>query len=72
MTIFGKKPSEIRKAIVAVATAVLVLAVALPVAGVPAVVTAVVVAVTGVATGVVTYLSKPNVAAVIDSADNLK
>ena len=71
MTFFGKKPSEIRKAIVAVCAAVLTLAVALPVAGLPVGVVAVITGAVAIVTGVSTYLSQPNVAAVIDSADNL-
>lgn len=69
MRIFGHKPSEIRKAIAAVCSATLILLVALPIVGLPAGVTAAVAVVTGFLTGVGVYLSKPNVAAVIDGLD---
>lgn len=71
MMILGHKPSEIRKAIAAFSAALLVLVVALPIAGMPAGVVAVAGTITAVLVGVSTYLSKPNVAAIIDSADNI-
>lgn len=69
MRILGRKPSEIRKAIAGFCSATLVLLVALPVAGLPVGVAAAIAAGTGFLTGVGVYLSKPNVAAVIDSLD---
>ena len=71
MKIFGHKPSEIRKALVAFTAALLVLLVALPLAGLPAAIVALVTGATAFLVGLSTYLSKPNVAAVIDSADHL-
>ena len=71
MMILGHKPSEIRKAIAGFSAALIVLLVALPLTGLPAGVVAAVTAVTAVAVAVTTYLSKPNVAAIIDSADNI-
>lgn len=71
MKILGKKPSEIRKAIAAATSALVVLLVALPIAGLPIVVAGAVAGVTAVLVAVTTFVSKPNVAAVIDSADNL-
>ncbi|QFG10261.1 membrane protein [Mycobacterium phage DyoEdafos] len=71
MKIFGHKPSEIRKALMGFASALLVLLIALPVAGLPVAVSAAVAGVVSFLVGVSVYLSKPNVAAVIDAADNL-
>jgi hypothetical protein len=71
MKIFGRKPSEIRKAIVAFTVPLVVLLIALPVAGLPAAVAAVVATVVSVATGASVYLSKPNVEAIIDNLDNV-
>lgn len=71
VSVFGRKPSEARKAVVAFLSAVLVLAVALPVVGLPVGVTAAVAAITGSINLVVVYLTRNDVAAVIDSADSL-
>ncbi len=71
MTIFGYKPSEIRKSTVAFLSAVLVLAVALPVAGLPVGVAAAIAGGVGVVQLVVVYLTRNDVAGVIDSVDNL-
>ncbi|AXH67836.1 membrane protein [Mycobacterium phage Bromden] len=71
MKIFGHKPSEIRKSIAGFAAALLVLLIALPVAGLPVAVTAAVASVTSFLVGLSVYLSKPNVVAVIDAADEL-
>ena len=69
MRILGHKPSEIRKAIAGFCAAFLVLLVALPVAGLPMGVAAVVASVSAFLTAVGVYLSKRNVAAIIDSLD---
>ncbi|QXO14269.1 membrane protein [Mycobacterium phage Chaser] len=71
MKIFGHKPSEIRKALMGFASALLVLLVALPVAGLPVAVSAAVAGGVSFLVGLSVYLSKPNVAAVIDAADRL-
>jgi hypothetical protein len=73
LTIFGKKPSEIRKAIVATAAAVGVLAAGiLAVAtGLPAGVLAVVASVIAISGAVGTYFTENEIVKVIDSADNL-
>lgn len=71
LLIFGKKPSEIRKEIVATAGAVLVLAAGIltVAASLPVAVLAVVGSVIVVATAVKTYFTENDVAAVIDAAD---
>lgn len=71
MVIFGHKPSEIRKALVGGIAALLILLVALPLVGLPVAVSGVVAGTVAVLTSVSVYLTKPNVAAVIDSADLL-
>ena len=69
MRILGYRPSEVRKAIVAFLSSVLILLVALPVAGMPAGVAAGIAAFTSFATMAVVYLTRNDVAKVIDSAD---
>lgn len=71
MRILGYKPSGIRKALVAVCTVVGVLAVSLPLAGLPAAAAAIVTGIAGVATFATVFLSRANVAAAIDSTDDL-
>lgn len=71
MKILGHKPSEIRKALWAFAVVLGVLLAALPVAGMPAGLAAGISAATALAGGVATYLSRNDVAEVIDATDNL-
>ncbi|OYN81794.1 hypothetical protein [Mycolicibacterium sphagni] len=72
MRIFGRKPSEIRKALVAFSAATLILLLALPVAGLPVAVAGAIAGGVGLFTGLSVYLSKPNVEAVIDHLDDVK
>ena len=69
--IFGHKPSEIRKATAGFAAAGLALLVALPVVGLPAWLTVLIASLVSFLTGVTVYLSKPNVKAIIDAADDV-
>lgn len=71
MRILGHKPSEIRKAVLTTCAVLAVLLAAIPVAGLPASVAAPLGAVTALVAGVTTYLTRNDVAAVIDSTDNI-
>lgn len=71
MKIFGYKPSEVRKALASFAAAILILALALPAAGLPASVAVAIAGTVAVTQGAIVFLTRNDVAAVIDSADNL-
>ncbi len=72
MKILGHKPSEVRKALWAFAYVLGFLLAALPTAGLPVGVAAGIATGAAIAGGLATYLSRNDVAEVIDSADNLK
>lgn len=71
LRILGHKPSEVRKALWAFAWVLGFLLAALPTAGLPAGVAAGIAATAAAAGGIATYLSRNDVAEVIDSTDNL-
>lgn len=61
-----------RKALASFAAAILILAMALPAAGLPASVAVAIAGTVAVTQGVIVFLTRNDVAAVIDSADNLR
>lgn len=71
MKILGHKPSEIRKTILTTCAVLTVLLMAVPVGVLPVSVAAPLGAVTALVAGVTTYLTRNDVAEVIDATDNL-